>query len=1575
METEFSLTVDVARQIIQEIFGATGINPDLSASVRPLAIEQYQFSDVFLRELIQNACDAGSKRVCIEVVVSEAKNRAIPTQLVFKNDGCAFSQADLRALLVPHHTTKRDRTDTIGNKGVGFFSLLKVASKIILRTAGVRFQIRRQDYCVPPQEVLPDPQTEGRPGALFELELIEEYSKANLLERLLPENLSLSLQEHLFFSPLESLEIVKKKGLKEETVALFQRVDASHPNKAIDQNSFQGTVNDILIIEGRSRRSYSLCVFTRTFQNHLQSPSLGKRDNYQVQIGFQLEQTQIVRYQDAPFFVWLPSELATGLGFAINAPFIVNQDRNTIAEDLSVRAWNEMLLENAIALLVDIVPLLVTRFQASIQDGTDAEVLVRYNHFLEVFWIETAGTERVGLIPRTLERPLYIALQKQPIVLLHKKRVLARVTETFNASEIVGDLDLLPCVDARVAPDSIHMLEKLGIRLVKVEDIIAALENLAKQEPKALEGLITSKGPGWLARIYGFLAMRNWTFAEINTLQKKALVLGVDYAFWKPGQIYWCTSSLRSLATRYMPVVHFDVTEGNSGVKTFLRQILRTPDVPPRKVFEECIQKGLRLQAISDQTFQDLAIALDYITDRGENALIQSLGKVDCLISQGMAWKPPQGLLRQKQVPEGVLTDNSVFLHTRLEALIKSKCLDTLQFMSPEEISTTIITQLIGGLSKRDATGIVQLQSALEYLASHVLTPKQEKLLNTAQIFPDSQAGVSFPPELYLPDCKDSALLRDKVKFLALSTISSPLRHLLVDRLGVHDRPTIRILLEILHNACNADDINLSRLALDALARRVTVIEERKFLKIASRLRKEMRLKTSAGDWKLPVGLVFDSEITRLVAAPGEILHPVYITAHVRDNKRTPTDIVKPPVLSLLVNLGVQESFPPERLIAALDLTQDVGKILQILRQLANIDLPADLLRRLKAQKCIPLKSGNLAVPNQAILENETTYLMFGNQADFVAPQGGRLGGFYEELGVIKEISLKTLLTKFLEIIQSGKVEKAIINQFYAYLYVQFPHFTKDQRITLQNARCVLGRSGELYSIEECYKATPETDAFYHGFLQPISNFSEAAQGFLAALGIKTGTSLEEVLSFIAFLCKGLEDAPIPVKRAERVHLAFNVLKNRYPDMVLVQNAIQGKKILLDSQNIPRLPNELFWDDQSEIADAFRGQVPMAGGAAQKYLLQLGVQSCFDACAKTLIERHILNPQPPIAILIQKRIAGIEKTVEFVPDMKESLQPQWRTIIRGAQVKITSRIIARVSLGRWWKDIQLKVAWEKNVLLLDAEYFKDKKFPPNVRIVIARQMASIIALGGLENNAILLVLASLSVDQSDAVFRSSKEKLEVTKEGIKAVGESHPVIQLKGVDLRSYTQGFPAGLKVPSKSGTERTAPPDIPANLRQTASEEGYIRLPPEARLEDDLIVYPEIHLTRQNIDGITFYAAQGESTPRESDLKAIRQILDKVALSMGINPGNVKITTMRNPQGLHRRRTLTPSSELFISAWLYDPRNLSASYFLFILTIAHEAAHAQYEKHDHQHAALAQDLAMKAFHTLFSLKEIPKE
>ncbi len=1574
METDSSLTVDAARQIIREIFGATGINPDISESVRPLATEQYQFTDVFLRELIQNACDAGSKRIRIEVTVSEAKSKTVPIHLVFKNDGRAFSRDDLGAILVPHRTTKRERTDTIGNKGVGFFSLLKVASKITIRTAGIRFQMYRQNYRVPPQEVTPDPETKGQAGAWFEMELIAEYAEANLLERLLPENLAIALHEHLFFSPLESLEIVKKKGEKDEPVAFFERTGSPQVIQAAGQYAFQGTAEEILVHESRSGRSYSLQVFERTFKNTLQSAPHWKRDSYQVRLGFQLEGNQIKRYPDAPFFVWLPSELATGLGFAIDAPFIVNQDRNTISEDLSVRAWNEMLLQNAISLLFEIIPLLATQLQASIQEGPDAERLTRYNNFLEAFWIETAGTERVGLIPRMLERPLYNALEKQPIVLLHKKLVCARLTESFDASETVGDLDLLPCADTRISPDGIHLLEKLGLRPARVEDIIAAIENLSKYDPRDLERLIAGKGHGWLARIYGFLAMISWTSSDINALQKKTLVLGSDYVFWKPGQIYWCASALRPLASRYLPVIHTEVVEGNTGAKTFLRQILRTPEVPPRKVLEECIQKGLRLQDISERTFRDLAIALDYITERGDDALVRSLGKEDCLISERLAWKAPHDLLRQKQVPEGILTDKSVFLHARLEELIKSKCLDNLPFMSLEEIATTIITQLTATPSKRDAEGIAQLRSTLDYLATQPLSLKHEKRLETAQIFPDSQNGVSYPAELYLPDCKDSTLLFKKVKFLALGSISSPLRHFLIDRLGVRDRPTIRILLEVLQDAYNADNLDQSHLALDALARRAMGIEEKKFLKIAGRLRKELRIKTAAGDWKIPDGLVFDSEITRLVAEPGEILNPVYVTARVQGIKRLPTDIVKPPIVSLLENLGIQDSFPPGRLIAALDRTADVDKVLQILRQLAIIDLSADHLRVLKTKKCISLKSKVLVVPSQAILETETTRLMYGGHADFAIPQAGRLGALYEELGVVKEVPLKDIFARFLETIQSGQVEKSVLDAFYTYLFTSFSKLTRDQRAGLQNARCVLGRSGKLYSIDECYKASAETDAIYHGFLQPISDLGETAQGFLALLGIKTGTSLEEVLSFITFLCKCPEDTPIPTKQAERVHLAFNLLKNRYPDMVLVQNAIQGKRNLLDSQNIPRLPNELFWDDQSEIADAFRGQVPMAMGVGQKYLLQLGVLSCTDACAKTLIERQVLNPQPPVAALIQKRIAGIEKTVEFVPDTKESLQPQWRTIIRGVQVKIASLIIARVSLGRWWKDIRLKAFWEKNTLFLDAEYFKDKKFPANARIVIARQIAPVIALGGLENNAILLILASLSIDQTDAVFRTPKEKLEVTKQGTQLPNAAHPVIQLKGVDLRSYTEGFPSGLKVPSASGMVKVTSPKLPASLRETASEEGSIRFPPEARLEDDLIVYPEIHLTRQNVDGIAFYAAQGEDTPREQELKDIRRILDNIARSIGITPANVKITTMRNPQGLHRKRTLSPSSELFISAWLYDQQNLSASYFLFIMTVAHEAAHAQFEKHDHQHAALAQDLAMKSFRAIFSLKDPSK-
>lgn len=79
-------------------------------------------------ELIQNADDAGSKYVNIELNSDTCK-------LIIENEGEPFTLAGYRSLMISHLSTKRKKK-YIGNKGLGFRSVLNWSRKILISSGG-----------------------------------------------------------------------------------------------------------------------------------------------------------------------------------------------------------------------------------------------------------------------------------------------------------------------------------------------------------------------------------------------------------------------------------------------------------------------------------------------------------------------------------------------------------------------------------------------------------------------------------------------------------------------------------------------------------------------------------------------------------------------------------------------------------------------------------------------------------------------------------------------------------------------------------------------------------------------------------------------------------------------------------------------------------------------------------------------------------------------------------------------------------------------------------------------------------------------------------------------------------------------------------------------------------------------------------------------------------------------------------------------------------------------------------------------------------------------------------------------
>lgn len=118
--------------LVREHVQAPGLFREI-ARMEELLADTYR--DRVPYELLQNSDDAGSMSVVVEDL-GEGRFR-------WSNDGRSLDGADVEALCRSANSTKSRGGDSIGYWGIGFKSLAAIASRIEVRSAGVRFAFDR----------------------------------------------------------------------------------------------------------------------------------------------------------------------------------------------------------------------------------------------------------------------------------------------------------------------------------------------------------------------------------------------------------------------------------------------------------------------------------------------------------------------------------------------------------------------------------------------------------------------------------------------------------------------------------------------------------------------------------------------------------------------------------------------------------------------------------------------------------------------------------------------------------------------------------------------------------------------------------------------------------------------------------------------------------------------------------------------------------------------------------------------------------------------------------------------------------------------------------------------------------------------------------------------------------------------------------------------------------------------------------------------------------------------------------------------------------------------------------------
>ncbi len=103
-----------------------------------------QFSDpfAFYRELVQNAIDAGARRIAVRIVHDDADGL---TRVAVEDDGSGMTEAVLAEdLTVLFKSTKEQRDDAIGKFGIGFVSVLAIEPLLVAVDTSVGDGVRHR---------------------------------------------------------------------------------------------------------------------------------------------------------------------------------------------------------------------------------------------------------------------------------------------------------------------------------------------------------------------------------------------------------------------------------------------------------------------------------------------------------------------------------------------------------------------------------------------------------------------------------------------------------------------------------------------------------------------------------------------------------------------------------------------------------------------------------------------------------------------------------------------------------------------------------------------------------------------------------------------------------------------------------------------------------------------------------------------------------------------------------------------------------------------------------------------------------------------------------------------------------------------------------------------------------------------------------------------------------------------------------------------------------------------------------------------------------------------------------------
>jgi hypothetical protein len=373
----------------------------------------------FLMEFVQNADDAKSKSLKIEILTDSVK---------IHNDGEIFSGDDVKSICKVGRSSKNPE-DYIGYLGVGFKSVFLISERPEIYSGDFRFKFSKnnwEDSVHIPWQVIPiwidDPQTEisNKYRTTFILPLKETKMMDLLREEIKSAHLNSRIL--LFLRNIKEIEIVDLcKEFERKIVKTELSIDSDYEIYQVEEYE-----NSNLVSQDRWLIFRSSCIVPKEVKNDYVTKDW-ERDGVNIRevvVAFKLDIENCLEIERGGtahigVFSFLPlKEIPSGLKFLIQADFLTSPGRGELSREC---LWNNWLAEEISKLIIKkCIPIFL-------KDGKWKM------NFTDILYSSKGGHE---LFEEHIKKPLRNILEDTP-VLIAEDESIAKPSELVEIGEKV----------------------------------------------------------------------------------------------------------------------------------------------------------------------------------------------------------------------------------------------------------------------------------------------------------------------------------------------------------------------------------------------------------------------------------------------------------------------------------------------------------------------------------------------------------------------------------------------------------------------------------------------------------------------------------------------------------------------------------------------------------------------------------------------------------------------------------------------------------------------------------------------------------------------------------------------------------------------------------------------------------------------------------------------------------------------------------------------------------------------------------------------------------------------------------